>query len=75
MPVPRSKSSQKSGSISDGVVPFDEAKALLMAWTRGLTPGLDLSVSEWANQHRRLSASPPSLGGIAPGGWWADAGL
>ncbi len=34
---------------------FDGADQLLQAWGRGIRPDADLTVSEWADQHRKLS--------------------
>lgn len=35
---------------------FDGAEDILRAWRRGLRPDPDLTVSEWADQHRWLSS-------------------
>ncbi len=42
---------------------FDGCADLLLSWQRGLTPDPDLTVSEWADQHRFLS----SRGAAEPG--------
>ncbi|WP_417935771.1 phage terminase large subunit family protein [Frigidibacter mobilis] len=41
--------------LTEGLDPgFDGAEALLCAWRRGRRPDPDLTVSEWADQHRKL---------------------
>jgi phage terminase large subunit GpA-like protein len=35
---------------------FDGAEDILRAWRKGLRPDPDLTVSEWADQHRKLSS-------------------
>ena len=35
---------------------FDGAEDILRAWRRGMRPDPDLTVSEWADQHRKLSS-------------------
>ena len=35
---------------------FDGAEDILRAWRRGMRPDPDLTVSEWADQHRWLSS-------------------
>ena len=42
--------------LGDDVVGFEGAKELLHAWSRGIRPDPDLTVSEWADKHRWLSA-------------------
>lgn len=42
--------------LADDVAGFDGASALLRAWSRGIRPDPDLTVSEWADRHRWLSS-------------------
>ncbi|MFV0385289.1 MAG: phage terminase large subunit family protein, partial [Paracoccus sp. (in: a-proteobacteria)] len=35
---------------------FDGAEDMLRAWSRGIRPDPDLTVSEWADRHRWLSS-------------------
>ena len=35
---------------------FDGAEDILRIWRRGMRPDPDLTVSEWADQHRSLSS-------------------
>ncbi len=35
---------------------FDGAEDILRSWRRGMRPDPDLTVSEWADQHRKLSS-------------------
>ena len=35
---------------------FDGAEDILRAWRNGMRPDPDLTVSEWADQHRKLSS-------------------
>ena len=35
---------------------FDGAEDILRTWRRGMRPDPDLTVSEWADQHRSLSS-------------------
>ena len=42
--------------LADDVAEFDGASALLRAWSRGIRPDPDLTVSEWADRHRLLSS-------------------
>ena len=63
-----SKPSPISGSASDSDgtanddltadldLGFDGAEDILRAWRRGMRPDPDLTVSEWADQHRKLSS-------------------
>ncbi|MCW3784231.1 phage terminase large subunit family protein [Defluviimonas salinarum] len=44
-------------NLTEGLDPgFDGAGDILRAWSRGLRPDPDLTVSEWADQHRWLSS-------------------
>ena len=44
-------------ALTDGLdLAFDGAEDILRAWRRGLRPDPDLTVSEWADQHRKLSS-------------------
>ena len=45
------------GDLTDDLdLGFDGAEDVLRAWRRGLRPDPDLTVSEWADQHRKLSS-------------------
>ena len=57
MSAPSSTASPKSGpGLDDDVVAFDGARDLLRAWSSGIRPDPDLTVSEWADRHRWLSS-------------------
>ena len=57
MSAPSSTASPKSGpGLDDDVVAFDGAMDLLRAWSSGIRPDPDLTVSEWADRHRWLSS-------------------
>ena len=57
MSAPNSTASPRSELVlDDGVAGFDGAKDLLRAWSRGIRPDPDLTVSEWADRHRWLSS-------------------
>ena len=59
MSDPSSTTSPRSGLISaegDDVLGFDGAQDILRAWCAGLTPDPDLTVSKWADRHRKLSS-------------------
>lgn len=42
--------------LGDDVVGFEGSKDLLRAWSRGIRPDPNLTVSEWADRHRWLSS-------------------
>lgn len=42
--------------ITDLDLGFDGAEDVLRSWRRGMRPAPDLTVSEWADQHRKLSS-------------------
>jgi len=43
--------------LTDGLdLGFDGAEDMLRSWRRGMRPDPDLTVSEWADQHRKLSS-------------------
>ena len=43
--------------LTDGLdLGFDGAEDILRTWRRGMRPDPDLTVSEWADQHRSLSS-------------------
>jgi phage terminase large subunit GpA-like protein len=42
--------------LGDDVFGFDGAAALIRAWSRGLRPDPDLTVSSWADRHRKLAS-------------------
>jgi phage terminase large subunit GpA-like protein len=58
MSAPSSTASRRSGpGLDDGsVFGFDGADGLLRAWSRGIRPDPDLTVSDWADRHRWLSS-------------------
>ena len=57
MSAPSSTASQRSAPGSDDeVFAFDGAAALIRAWSRGIRPDPNLTVSEWADRHRKLSS-------------------
>jgi hypothetical protein len=59
MSAPSSPSLRSQSSVSDDVGPiggFDGERDIRRAWVRGLTPDPQLTVSEWAEQHRWLSS-------------------
>jgi phage terminase large subunit GpA-like protein len=57
MSVPSSTASPRSGQGSDEeAFAFDGAKGLLRAWRSGIRPDPDLTVSSWADRHRRLAS-------------------
>ncbi len=57
MSAPSSTAWPRSGpGLDDDVTAFDGAAALLRAWSRGIRPDPDLTVSEWADRHRWLSS-------------------
>ncbi|MEI4235011.1 phage terminase large subunit family protein, partial [Roseovarius sp. D22-M7] len=57
MSAPSSTASPRSAAaLDDDVAGFDGANDLLRAWSRGLRPDPDLTVSQWADRHRWLSS-------------------
>ena len=56
MSAPTSPSSRSPSSVSDLIGGFDGERDIRRAWVRGLTPDPQLTVSEWADQHRWLSS-------------------
>ncbi|SHF40173.1 Phage terminase large subunit (GpA), partial [Ruegeria intermedia] len=55
MSAPNSTASPRSGRGSDdGAEEFDGAEGILRAWRSGIRPDPDLTVSQWADRHRRL---------------------
>ncbi|MBK5911455.1 phage tail protein [Rhodothalassium salexigens] len=59
MSDPSSTTSPRSGPIcaeDADVLAFDGAQDVLRAWLAGLRPDPDLTVSEWADRHRKLSS-------------------
>jgi len=56
-PSPISASPSDSDDLTEDLdLGFDGAEALLWSWHRGMRPDPDLTVSEWADQHRKLSS-------------------
>jgi hypothetical protein len=66
-PLPISGSASNNGDtttsdltddqMTDGLdLGFDGAEDILRSWRRGMRPDPDLTVSEWADQHRKLSS-------------------
>jgi phage terminase large subunit GpA-like protein len=57
MSAPNSKAWPRSElALGDDVAGFDGAKDLLRQWSRGIRPDPNLTVSQWADQHRWLSS-------------------
>src|SRR6056297_652022 len=59
MSDPSSTTSPRSSPISAedaDALAFDGARDILRAWLAGLRPDPDLTVSEWADRHRKLSS-------------------
>jgi len=57
MSAPSSTASRRSGpGLDDDLFGFDGAAALIRAWSRGLRPDPDLTVSSWADRHRKLAS-------------------
>ena len=57
MSAPSSTASRRSGpGLDDDLVGFDGSAALIRAWSRGLRPDPDLTVSSWADRHRKLAS-------------------
>ena len=59
MSDPSSTTSPRSSPISAedaDALAFDGAQDILRAWGAGLRPDPDLTVSEWADRHRKLSS-------------------
>ncbi|WP_083812139.1 terminase gpA endonuclease subunit [Polymorphum gilvum] len=57
MSAPSSKASPRSGRGSgESALDFDGAEGLLRAWRSGIRPDPDLTVSQWADRHRRLGS-------------------
>uniref|UniRef100_UPI0025DF12F7 phage terminase large subunit family protein n=1 Tax=uncultured Sulfitobacter sp. TaxID=191468 RepID=UPI0025DF12F7 len=45
------------GDLTEGLdLGFEGAEDILRTWRRGMRPDLDLTVSEWADKHRKLSS-------------------
>ncbi len=56
MSIPTSKNLQTSELSFEDIARFDGADVLLRAWSRGMMPDPDLTVSEWSGTHRWLSS-------------------
>jgi phage terminase large subunit GpA-like protein len=50
--------------VDSRIADFEGARDLLRAWSRGIRPDPNLTVSEWADRHRWLS----SRASAEPGG-------
>jgi phage terminase large subunit GpA-like protein len=50
--------------VDSRIADFEGARDLLRAWSRGIRPDPNLTVSEWADRHRWLS----SCASAEPGG-------
>jgi len=47
------------GELTEGLdLGFDGAEDILRVWRRGIRPDPDLTVSQWADAHRKLSSRP-----------------
>ena len=56
-PSPTSGSRLDEEDLASGLdLSFDGAEDILRTWRRGIRPDPDLTVSEWADQHRWLSS-------------------
>ncbi len=56
-PLPNSGSRLDEEEFASGLdLGFDGAEDMLRSWRRGMRPDPDLTVSEWADQHRWLSS-------------------
>ena len=53
-PISASPSGEDDDLTAD--LGFDGAEDILRIWRRGMRPDPDLTVSEWADQHRSLSS-------------------
>ena len=49
-------SRRSAPGLDDEVLGFDGAAVLIRAWSRGLCPNPDLTVSNWADRHRKLAS-------------------
>ena len=48
---------ENTSDLTEGLdLAFDGAEDILRAWRRGMRPDPDLTVSEWADKHRKLSS-------------------
>ena len=57
MSAPSSTALPKSGpGLGDDVFAFEGVAGLLRAWSRGIRPDPDLTVSEWADRNRMLAS-------------------
>ena len=56
LPISASTSVDDGELTADLDLGFDGAEDVLRAWRRGMLPDPDLTVSEWADQHRKLSS-------------------
>ena len=55
-PTSASPSGEDDDLTADLDLGFDGAEDILRIWRRGMRPDPDLTVSEWADQHRSLSS-------------------
>jgi len=57
LPISGSPSDDRKDDLTaDLDLGFDGAEDILRSWRRGMRPDPDLTVSEWADQHRKLSS-------------------
>ena len=72
-PISRFLLNDEDGTDDDGInghapdLSFDGAEDMLRAWSRGIRPDPDLTVSEWADKHRWLSSRAAAEPGRADG--------
>ena len=55
-PISAFPSGEDDDLTADLDLGFDGAEDILRIWRRGMRPDPDLTVSEWADQHRSLSS-------------------
>jgi len=54
---PSDNEGRPTSDLTEGLdLAFDGAEEVLRAWRRGMRPDPDLTVSEWADKHRKLSS-------------------
>ena len=65
-PISESLSDDDDDLTSDIDLGFDGAEDTLRAWRRGMQPDPDLTLPEWADQHRWLSSRASADGYCRP---------